>query len=218
MARAFFIRLGGRVQTAPPNLAAPHPFRDDAARRVDRLVSSWLRRYHNLGLHRWLIDWSDGHPNRGTASADNAGRQEPGHGSRDGRPSAFVQLGYWYRLHRKDLPGKPDIAFMSRRKAIFVHGCFWHGHDCPKGRLPTSRIDYWKPKLNGNSERDRRTEEALCSLGWSVLVIWQCETTAREALARRLHSFLDDGPARSAPEVGRGRIGSNACDERGCEP
>lgn len=143
--------------------------------------------------------------------------------SRDTGPEMVVRrllhsLGYRYRLHRKDLPGRPDIAFVSRRKAIFVHGCFWHGHDCPKGRPPKSRLDYWKPKLDGNTERDRRNEEALRSLGWSVLVIWQCETSARQPLARRLHSFLDAGPAPSAPEVGRGMIGSNPSDERGCEP
>ena len=119
---------------------------------------------------------------------------------RDTGPEMIVRrllhrLGYRYRLHRKDLPGKPDIAFLSRRKAIFVHGCFWHGHDCPRGRLPKSRLDYWQPKLDGNRERDRRTEIELRSLGWSVLVIWQCETADLQALAGRLRSFLDEGPA-----------------------
>ena len=143
--------------------------------------------------------------------------------SRDTGPEMIVRrllhrLGYRYRLHRKDLPGKPDVAFVSRRKAIFVHGCFWHGHGCPKGRLPKSRLDYWKPKLNGNRERDRRKEEELRSLGWSVLVIWQCETADLEALARRLLRFLGDRPIRPAPGVGRGSIGSKAGDERGFEP
>lgn len=97
---------------------------------------------------------------------------------------------YRYRLHRKDLPGKPDIAFVGRRKAILVHGCFWHGHECPKGRLPKSRVGYWMPKLAKNRERDRRNEEWLLSLGWSVLVVWECETVDAEALSLRLQAFL----------------------------
>ena len=100
--------------------------------------------------------------------------------SRDTAPEMLVRqllhsMGYRYRLHRKDLPGRPDVALLSRRKAIFVHGCFWHGHVCPKGRLPKSRLDYWEPKLAENRERDRKKEEQLRSLGWSVLVIWECE-------------------------------------------
>ena len=80
--------------------------------------------------------------------------------SRNTGPEMIVRrllhgMGYKYQLYRKDLPGKPDIALASRRKAIFVHGCFWHGHSCPKGRLPKSRLDYWQPKLAKNRERDR---------------------------------------------------------------
>ena len=101
-------------------------------------------------------------------------------------------MGYRYRLHRKDLPGRPDIAFVSRRKAIFVHGCFWHGHDCPKGRLPKSRLDYWRPKLDKNRERDRTKAEQLEALGWAVLVVWQCETVNLEALAVRLQDFVEE--------------------------
>ncbi|MDE0035817.1 MAG: very short patch repair endonuclease [Deltaproteobacteria bacterium] len=104
------------------------------------------------------------------------------------------RMGYRYRLHRKDLPGSPDIAFVSDRKAIFVHGCFWHGHDCPKGRLPKSRLDYWRPKLDKNMERDRKKEEELHSLGWAVLVVWQCETVDLEALAMRLQAFVGARP------------------------
>lgn len=111
-------------------------------------------------------------------------------------------MGYRYRLHRKDLPGRPDIAFISRRKAVFVHGCFWHGHECPKGRLPKSRLDYWKPKISKNRKRDRANEEHLRSLGWSVLVIWQCETADLESLALRLQYF-----------VGRKKIGSTSSDD-----
>ncbi|WP_419857335.1 very short patch repair endonuclease [Candidatus Palauibacter irciniicola] len=115
--------------------------------------------------------------------------------SRDTGPEMVVRRllhssGYRYRVHRRDLPGRADVAFLSRRKAIFVHGCFWHGHGCPKGRLPKSRLDYWGPKLNANKERDRRKEEELRSMGWDVLTIWQCETADLEALAGRLHGFL----------------------------
>ena len=104
----------------------------------------------------------------------------------------LYSMGYRYRLHPKDLPGRPDIAFASRRKAIFVHGCFWHGHDCRKGRLPKSRLEYWQPKLDKNRERDRTKAEKLQSLGWTVLVIWQCETHDREALAMRLQDFVGE--------------------------
>ena len=123
-------------------------------------------------------------------------------------------MGYRYRLHRRDLPGKPDIAFMSRRKAIFVHGCFWHGHDCPKGRLPKSRLDYWQPKLDENRIRDRTKTEQLRSLGWSVLVIWQCGTVDKESLASRLQGFVDSPKIRSTSSAGRARIEPN----RNCEP
>lgn len=121
-------------------------------------------------------------------------------------------MGYRYRLHRGDLPGKPDIVFVSRRKAIFVHGCFWHGHDCPKGRLPKSRLDYWQSKLDKNMVRDRTKTEQLKSLGWSVLVIWQCETVDTEALAVRLQDFVGDRDMRSTSSSGRARIGPSGHD------
>lgn len=100
------------------------------------------------------------------------------------------RMGYRYRLHRKDLPGRPDIVLISRRKAIFVHGCFWHGHECRKGRLPKSRPDYWKPKLERNKERDREKSKMLELQGWAVLVIWQCETLDLDALEARLYDFV----------------------------
>ena len=99
-------------------------------------------------------------------------------------------MGYRYRLHRNDLPGKPDIVFVGRRKAIFVHGCFWHLHGCSKGRLPKSRLDYWQPKLEGNVDRDRKEMERFESLGWRTLVIWQCELVDADALAARLQDFV----------------------------
>ena len=117
--------------------------------------------------------------------------------SKNTKPELIVRqvlrgMGYRYRLHRKDIPGTPDIAFVSRRKAIFVHGCFWHSHDCPKGRLPKSRLEYWQPKLEKNKQRDRTKEQHLRSMEWHVLVIWQCEIVDLEALALRLQDFVDD--------------------------
>ncbi|HEY3333022.1 MAG TPA: DNA mismatch endonuclease Vsr [Capsulimonadaceae bacterium] len=98
---------------------------------------------------------------------------------------------YRFRIHRADLPGTPDIVFPGRRKAIFVHGCFWHSHSCKMGRVPKSRVDYWQPKLLGNAARDARNENALRVLGWEVLVVWQCEMKDLEALRQRLRGFLD---------------------------
>lgn len=104
----------------------------------------------------------------------------------------LFSLGYRYRLHRKDLPGCPDIVLPSRRKAIFVHGCFWHGHSCSKGRAPKSRKDYWGPKIAANRERDARNLCKLNHLGWATAVVWQCELADREALTSRLKSFVED--------------------------
>jgi DNA mismatch endonuclease (patch repair protein) len=103
-------------------------------------------------------------------------------------------MGYRYRLHRKTLPGKPDLVFGGRRKVIFVHGCFWHRHqdpNCRLARLPKSRQEFWIPKLEGNRERDSRTESALCSLGWRYLVIWECQMRDRAFLENETRTFLD---------------------------
>lgn len=100
-----------------------------------------------------------------------------------------MRLGY--RLHARDLPGTPDIVLRGRRVAIFVHGCFWHGHDCPKGRPPRSRPDYWLPKLETNAARDRTKIEQLESLGWRCEVIWQCEAKDSGALTNRLSRLFD---------------------------
>jgi len=103
----------------------------------------------------------------------------------------LFRLGYRYRLHRKDLPGTPDIAFVGRKKAIFVNGCFWHGHrGCPKGQGPKSREEYWNAKLDANRERDSRNEQALIQMGWSVLTIWQCELRDTSCLELKVLSFL----------------------------
>jgi DNA mismatch endonuclease (patch repair protein) len=115
---------------------------------------------------------------------------------KDTKPEIIVRsllhrLGYRFRLHRKDLPGTPDIVFPGRRLALFVHGCFWHGHGCRIGKLPKSRLDYWQPKIAANGDRDRRKEAALTAAGWRVAVVWQCELADREALAVRLRGLLD---------------------------
>lgn len=98
--------------------------------------------------------------------------------------------GFRYRLHRKDLPGKPDLCFPSRRKVIFVHGCFWHDHNCKSGRLPKSRPEYWLPKIAGNRERDKVTAAALAALGWKALTIWECRIKDNDALQERIVKFL----------------------------
>ncbi len=100
-------------------------------------------------------------------------------------------MGYRYRLHYKKLPGKPDIAMPGRRKAIFVHGCFWHGHDCSKGQLPKSRLDYWQPKIAATRERDARNLRSLHESGWETLVLWQCELADRNGLVAKLESFVE---------------------------
>lgn len=101
--------------------------------------------------------------------------------------------GYRYRLHAKDLPGTPDIVFRRLKKAIFVHGCFWHGHGCPKGRAPKSKLEYWGPKLAANQNRDAQVLAELATSGWDTLVVWQCETKDIEALTEKLWVFLE-GP------------------------
>ncbi|WP_264212990.1 very short patch repair endonuclease [Leisingera thetidis] len=115
--------------------------------------------------------------------------------AKDTKPEMLVRrlvhgLGYRYRLHRKDLPGKPDLVFGPRRKVIFVHGCFWHQHSCPAGRIPASRRSYWEPKLLRNKQRDAEQQAVLQAAGWQVLTIWECETKDRDALQNRLEAFL----------------------------
>lgn len=100
-------------------------------------------------------------------------------------------MGYRYRIHYRKLPGSPDIAFPGRRKAIFVHGCFWHSHGCRIGRPPKSRLDYWLPKLARNVERDRAKTQAIEAQGWQVLVVWQCQLAETNTLQRLLREFLD---------------------------
>ena len=100
-------------------------------------------------------------------------------------------LGYRYRLHRSDLPGSPDLVFPSRRKVVFVHGCFWHMHDgCARSRFPASNRDYWIPKLKRNRRRDCETQTSLSGLGWDVLVVWECEMRDLDPVLSRVAEFL----------------------------
>lgn len=103
---------------------------------------------------------------------------------------ALFALGYRFRLHRRDLPGTPDIVFPARKKVIFVHGCFWHGHDCKRGRAPKSREDFWGKKLEKNRLRDKRNRTELECLGWSACIVWECEIRNIEMLLKRLQTFL----------------------------
>lgn len=107
---------------------------------------------------------------------------------------ALHAMGYRYRLHRRDLPGTPDIVFPGRKAVVFVHGCFWHRHpdpDCRLARLPKSRQDFWIPKLTRNAERDAEAIAALEATGWRVMVIWECETRDMDDVSRELVTFLD---------------------------
>lgn len=107
-------------------------------------------------------------------------------------------MGYRYRLHIKSLPGTPDIVFTKRKKAIFVHGCFWHGHLCKRGSLPKSNVKFWRTKIEKNTTRDERTRQELETLGWQVLVVWQCETKNSEELSLSLREFL--GASETLPQ------------------
>lgn len=104
---------------------------------------------------------------------------------------ALTRLGARYRLHRGDLPGKPDVVMAGRRLVIFVHGCFWHGHDCARGaRVPKQNRDYWLGKVGRNRTRDAASREALVALGWRVETIWECELKDAAALEARLRALL----------------------------
>lgn len=122
---------------------------------------------------------------------------------RDTTPERTVRrlltaLGARYRLHRKDLPGNPDIVMPGRKLAVFVHGCFWHGHDCARGaRVPKQNRDYWTAKVARNVARDERTREALTGAGWRVETIWECELKDEAAVSARLKAVLGDQAAAS---------------------
>lgn len=117
--------------------------------------------------------------------------------SKDTRPELIVRsivykLGFRYRLHVKEVPGKPDLVFKKRKKAIFVHGCFWHQHPgCREGRVPGSRTDYWQPKLRRNQERDIAAQTSLKCQGWQFLIIWECELKNLSTVVKRIKQFLE---------------------------
>jgi DNA mismatch endonuclease (patch repair protein) len=118
--------------------------------------------------------------------------------SADTTPELIVRklahsLGFRYRLHKKELPGKPDLVFSGKRKVIFVHGCFWHGHKCKRGnRLPKKNREYWTKKISTNMKRDKNQVEELNKAGWSVLTIWECETNDQDSLTHKIVEFLNE--------------------------
>lgn len=125
---------------------------------------------------------------------------------RDTQPEKLVRsllhrMGYRFRLHRKNLPGKPDIVLPRHRKIIIINGCFWHGHpDCKRSARPATNREFWNEKIDKNVARDARNLEALAELGWAVLVVWQCETKNQHMLTARLRTFLESSPAPESPE------------------
>ncbi|WP_262532982.1 very short patch repair endonuclease [Agrobacterium tumefaciens] len=132
--------------------------------------------------------------------------------SKDTTPEMAVRrllhsMGYRYRLHGGKLPGKPDLVFAGRKKVVFIHGCFWHGHNCKRGaRVPSTRQEYWLAKVSRNQERDSRNVSSLEQAGWDVLTVWECELKDRVALAGKLTQFLGGPPSFGLPQpAGRGR-------------
>lgn len=106
--------------------------------------------------------------------------------------SLVHRLGYRFRLYRRELPGAPDLVFPARAKVIFVHGCFWHGHSCKRGaRLPKANAAYWREKITRNRKRDQRHQRQLRQLGWSALVLWECQLREQQKLVHRLRHFLE---------------------------
>jgi DNA mismatch endonuclease, patch repair protein len=117
--------------------------------------------------------------------------------SQDTKPEMIVRrlvysLGHRYRLHLKNLPGRPDLALISKRKAIFVHGCFWHRHtNCKYASTPKTRVDFWEQKFRDNVARDRRARQELKKLGWNVMTVWQCDLKQTGKLLKKLKKFLN---------------------------
>lgn len=127
--------------------------------------------------------------------------------AKDSRPELIVRrtahaLGFRFRLHQRGLPGTPDLVFPRLRKAVFVHGCFWHRHDgCPRTTHPKTRASYWQQKFAQNVERDRRAQAKLRSLGWEPIVVWECETFDGAALTRKLAEQLGSSANRVRPQA-----------------
>jgi DNA mismatch endonuclease (patch repair protein) len=104
----------------------------------------------------------------------------------------IFSMGYRYRLHAKDLPGKPDLVFRKKRKVVFIHGCFWHQHKgCKDGHIPKSNGTYWKPKLRKTVKRDMANQKKLLADGWRILVVWECYLSGLEKLGKKIKNFLD---------------------------
>ena len=118
--------------------------------------------------------------------------------SKDTKPEMLVRslihkLGYRFRLHSEHLPGKPDLVFPSRRKIVFIHGCYWHGHGCKRGaRIPQTNRKYWLGKISRNKRRDTRLRKILQRDGWKVLVLWECQLKNEKTLTGRIEKFLSD--------------------------
>jgi DNA mismatch endonuclease (patch repair protein) len=119
--------------------------------------------------------------------------------SKDTKPELLVRrvvhgMGYRYRLHRRDLPGSPDLVFPARRKVIFVHGCFWHRHPDPSCRLtrtPKTRLEFWLPKFEENRRRDLEKQRQLRDLGWEIMVLWECQLRDVESVKTHVREFLE---------------------------
>jgi len=136
--------------------------------------------------------------------------------SRDTKPELLVRslahrLGFRFRVCRKDLPGNPDIVFARLRKVIFVHGCFWHGHDCGKGvRIPAQNRSYWNEKIVRNARRDEAAQAALAALGWKVAVFWECGLKDEKMVVARLREFLGEQsgqrPLKHPPQTGKPKL------------
>lgn len=140
-------------------------------------------------------------------------------GSRDTKPEMIVRQGlhrrgFRFRLHVRRLPGRPDLVLARYRAAIFVHGCFWHGHDCPLFRWPKSRSDFWRTKIGGNIARDAAQREALASASWRVLTVWECTFRGRSAEARE--AALDGAAAWLAGHDAAGELRGN--EDGACRP
>lgn len=137
--------------------------------------------------------------------------------ARDTKPEMRVRralhaAGLRYRLHEKSLPGKPDLVFRSRRIVLFVHGCFWHQHpdpNCKLSRMPKSKLDFWRPKLEGNRLRDEKNRSALEAEGWTVVEVWECETKP-DHLQRLIARLQMSNPLRGADSKSRSRVGAKA--------
>lgn len=144
--------------------------------------------------------WDWGRKSMDTLSKEERSKRMALIRAKDTGPEMVVRrlvhgMGYRYRLHCKDIPGTPDIVFRRKKKAIFVHGCFWHGHSdpsCRLARLPKSRLEFWEPKLSGNRQRDIAVQEALTRLGWRVLIVWECLTGRTEELKENIRAFLEE--------------------------